>query len=82
MSIQKTKTFTEKKKIGEEFSKEIKEEDIQLTGNMTEDELGLVVGGTRENAIEFLERYAQGIPLDRQREEAENILRELKGETE
>jgi hypothetical protein len=82
MSAKKLTTLTEKKKISGEFPKDIKEEDTQLTGEIEEDELGLIVGGTSESAIEFLERYTQGIPIDRQRKEAEEILKELKGEAE
>lgn len=80
MRTKKTIALTEEKKISGEFPKEIKGEDTQHTKEMAEDDLGLVVGGTRETAIEFLEKYAQGIPIGRQRKEAEDILRELKGE--
>jgi hypothetical protein len=82
MSIKETEAFKEKKNISGELPKEIKEGEPQPIGEMAEDELDLVVGGTRESAIEFLERYAPGLPLDRVQDEAEAILRALKGEEE
>ncbi|MBP7174901.1 MAG: hypothetical protein KBA53_01615 [Thermoclostridium sp.] len=82
MSIKETEAFKEKKNISGELPKEIKEQEPQPKEEMAEDELGLVVGGTRESAIEFLERYAPGIPIGRVQEEAEATLRALKGEEE
>lgn len=45
---------------------------------LTEDELDLITGGNCESAIQFLESYCWGIPLDRQRKECEEMLLALK----
>lgn len=60
-----------------ESLKSIKQEFDQKTGELTEAELDLVTGGTRDSAIAFLEKYCEGIPLDRVCKECYSILESL-----
>lgn len=60
-----------------ESLKSIKEELDQKTGELTEAELDLVTGGTRDASIVFLEAYCKNVPLDRICKECFSVLESL-----